>query len=233
MSKRKPRGISGSTRLTGGSPTGEFIPLQLPNDKASIERVMCDGAYGALQLAGREVWPTGKVPRQLAEDNFDFAFDTAPELAYLDLAEVAPLSEHGGRYENAPRTFKRKKLVNAVKSVVQKKAMHYGLNRKVTVHLLLYVTDYRFRVSDTVVVLLRIALARTHYAFKSVCFYAPVTIETGVLHILWPSPDGVPFLSTQQERELLEGTLTNFDPRYWKHDDVRGGFFPDPPDAAR
>lgn len=217
--------------MTGGRSEGEFIPLQLPDDKASIERVVCDGALRALQLARSEAWPTGVVPRQLAEDDFDFAFDTSPQPEYLDLAEIAPLGKHRGGYDDAPRTFKRKKLVNAVKRVVQKKAMRYGLKRKVTVHLLLYITDHRFRVSDTVVVLLRIALARNHYAFKSVCFYTPITAETGLPHVLWPSPEGVPFLTAEQERALLDGTLTNYDPRYWKYDDARGGFFPNPPDA--
>jgi hypothetical protein len=39
---------------------------------------------------------------------------------------------------------------------------------------------------ETVVTLLRIALTRQHYDFKSVCFFAPIDGEAGVLHVLFP-----------------------------------------------
>jgi hypothetical protein len=86
--------------------------------------------------------------------------------------------------------------------------------------------------SETVATLLRIALTRQHYDFKSVCFFAPIDGEAGVLHVLFPPPGGLPLLNAQQEHQLLSGSLTNHDPRNWKFDEVRGRFFQGPPDEV-
>jgi hypothetical protein len=135
-----------------------------------------------------------------------------------------------GGYEGSPTTFPRKRLVNAIMSLIQQKGMHYGLNRRVKVHLLLYTTDFRFLVSDGVVLLAKLALQRNHYRFASVCYYAPIDKEAGVLQVLHPPPGGLPYVSVGDEGRMLEGVMTNFDPRQWHVDAEKGGFFqPVPP----
>lgn len=217
------------TKFTGGVREPEFILHVLPDEKAGIERIMASGAFKAMQFHGWKAWPDGIEPRQLDEDDFDFAFDAPTGTEYLDLAEIAPLSRVAGGYEGSPTTFPRKKLVNAMMSLVQQKGMHYGLGRKLRVHLLLYISDFRFLVSDGVVLLTRLALQRNHYRFASVCFFAPIDAEAGFLQVLYPPPGGVPYVSRDDERRMREETVTNFDPRAWRFDPETGGFFQELP----
>lgn len=112
-------------------------------------------------------WPVGIEPRQLPQNDFDFAFDSAPEPEYLDLAEVAPLEGVRGGYEGAPTTFPRGKLVDAILWLVAAKSALYGRERRARVHLLLYITGFRFLVSDGVVGLLKASLRREHSSFAA------------------------------------------------------------------
>ena len=225
MTRRKPRGINGLVIMNAGVEKAEFIPDELPTDKAGIEREMCAGAVRAMLFHGWRVWPLDGEPRQLAENDFDFAFETAGEAEYLDLAEVAPLKGVQGGYEGVPTTFTRGKLERAIMRLVERKGLHYGSSRRAKVHLLLYITDFRFLVSDGVVMLLKVALRRNHHGFASISYFAPIGSESGLLHVLYPAPDGVPYLSRYDEARMREGMVTNSDPRAWRYDPERGGFF--------
>ena len=97
------------------------------------------------------------------------------------------------------------------------------------VHLLLYITGFRFLVSDGIVQLLRLALQRNHYRFASVSFFAPIDQESGVLHVLFPPLGGLPYVSGVDERQMLDAPVAHFDPRQWRFDAVRGGFFQELP----
>ena len=108
-------------RLTGGSEKAEFIPDGLPAAKDAIEKEICAGAARSMRFHGWNTWPLEGEPRQLAEDDFDFAFATTGDPEYLDLAEVAPLKGVRGNYEGVPTTFARGKLVDAILRLVEKK----------------------------------------------------------------------------------------------------------------
>ena len=229
MSRRKPRGISGMVRLTGGVEKAEFIPDGLPAAKDAIEKEICAGAARSMRFHGWNTWPLESEPRQLAENDFDFAFVTTGDPEYLDLAEVAPLKGVRGGYEGVPTTFARGKLVDAILRLVEKKDLHYAGRRRSKVHLLLYITDFRFLVSEGVVMLLKVALRRQRHGFASITYFAPIGAESGFLCVLHPAPGGVPYLNRQDEARMRAETLTNFDPRKWQHDRERGGFFQELP----
>ena len=235
MTRRKPRGVNGVTKLTSGQPEPEFIPTTLPDGKAEIERTICRAAFRSLSENGWKAWPVGVEPRQLPENDFDFVFDSDLNPEYLDLAEVAPLAGVRGGYEGAPTTFPRGKLVDAILRLVADKGAHYGRDRRARVHLLLYITDFRFLVSDGVVALLKASLRREHFGFASVSYIAQMDPESGLLHVLYPAPGGVPYFSAHDERRMRAELVTNFDPRSWKYDPEKQGFFQELPkeDSAR
>jgi hypothetical protein len=223
--------VNGPVKLTGGHADSEFIPHQLPVSKEEIEREICSGALKAMRFHGWTAWPLGIEPRQNELDDFDFSFELGSGREYLDLAEVAPLEGVRGGYEGVPTTFPRRKLTDEILRLVERKGTHYGRSRRSTVHLLLYITDFRFLVSEGVVTLSKWYLRSNHFGFKSICYYAPIDSEAGWLRVLYPAPDGVPYLSKAQVRELREGTVTNFDPRKWRYDSERGGFFAEMPSS--
>ena len=211
-------------RMTLSVETPVFIPGKLPEQKAAIEREICAGAVRSMRFHGWKTWPLASEPRQLAESDFDFAFASEGELEYLDLAEVAPLKGVRGGYEGVPTTFSRGSLVTAIMRLVETKGLHYAARRRPKIHLLLYITDFRFLVSDGVVLLLKVALHRDHHGFASVSYFAPIGAESGLLHVLYPSLDGVPYLAREDEVRFLAAMVTNFDPRIWRFEPERGGF---------
>ena len=121
MTRRKPRGVNGIMKLTGGKPEPDFIPTDLPDGKSDIEKAICGATFRAMSANVWKAWPVGIEPRQLPENDFDFAFDSETEPEYLDLAEVAPLEGVRCGYEGAPTTFPRGKLVDAILRLVATK----------------------------------------------------------------------------------------------------------------
>jgi hypothetical protein len=216
MKRRKPRGINGVVTLDNGVDDTGFVPTLLPDDKAAIELTICAGALRAMRTLGWTTWPQGIEPRQLAESDFDFAFDLADCTEYLDLSEVAPLEGVKGGYEGLPTRMTTGRHVDAILALVRKKAEHYRSRSKLKVHLLLYTTDFRLLASHGSVALLKMVLRRDPPRFASVSYYAPIQADSGLLHVLFPAPDGVPYLSVDDERKLRAGEVINCDPRKWE-----------------
>jgi hypothetical protein len=222
MAHQKPRGVNGPTLLSGDG-SAQFQPLPLPQKKADLEDVICAGAFRAFQFHGWRTWRTDSPPRRLEENSFDFALDTSDGVEYLDLAEIAPLGGTRGGYDSVPKQYKRGQLVDAVSELVRTKRRKYGVRNPATIHLLLYITDFRFHLSDGTVTLLRVALRRDAFGFRSISYFAPIDAESGVLNVLYPAPGGVPYLSPADEARYRQGTVTSFDPREWKYGED-GGF---------
>jgi hypothetical protein len=227
MSKRKPRGINGPTVLSGDG-SQEFQPLELPRAKADLEAFVCAGAFRVFRDKGWNTWRAETPLRRLDENNFDFALDTSDGVEYLDLVEFAPLVGVRGGYEGAPKQYRRGQVVDSVLELIRGKRRKYGRRNPASIHLLLYVTDYRFHLSNGTVTLLRVALRRDPEGFRSLSYYAPIDKEAGVLEVLFPAPGGVPYLTPADEARYRAGTVTSFDPRQWQYGGD-GGFFQELP----
>jgi hypothetical protein len=62
-------------------------------------------------------------------------------------------------------------FADAVFELVKKKSRKYGGRRRVPLHLLLYSTDWRFLLSESVITLVRLYCARRPHVFSSIVYY--------------------------------------------------------------
>jgi hypothetical protein len=223
---RKPRGINGPVRITAGGPPPEFMPNSLPATKAGIEKVMVDGARSAQRALSINTWNLAGETKQLEEDSFDFELSTTKGTEHLDLVEFAPLAKYKGSYENVPNKHNVGELTDALWSLIKQKSKHYGLARRGKVHLLIYITDFRFFPSDPVFTLLELYCQRKSHGFLSVAFYSPIDMESGVFRQLYPPTPGALELSHNDERAQRQRVFTNSDMRKTRmSDDGHTAFF--------
>ncbi len=91
-----------------------------------------------------------------------------------------------GGYTGAPHKHSVGDLVDSVWSVIHAKEKKYGERRKLAVHLLLYSVDWRFLLSESCIALLRRYCVRRKQHFVSIAYYAPITLDEGILWPLFP-----------------------------------------------
>jgi len=167
---------------------------------------------GALKFsAGMEepFYSTIGEPIQNKENDLDFQLPTAFGMQHLDLAEIVHSMARGG-YEGAPKTYKVGNMVDNVWGLIQAKERKYGERRSLAVHLLLYSVDWRFFLSESCISLLRLYCQRRKQHFVSIAYYAPITLDEG---ILWPlSPLDTASLPQVDEAKLRSSVVTNGDP---------------------
>jgi hypothetical protein len=208
---RKPTGVSGVLRVESGG-RSDFLQSSLPTDKAAIEAFILEGTLRSLEFAKVDVYHLTAAPKQLEQNNFDFELSTATGTEFLDLVEFAPIGRYRG-YEGAPNKHIVGEIADAAWEVVKGKSKKYGLGRRGRVHLLIYITDFRFLFSDSVFELLTLWCARRSHGFRSVVYYAYIDDTMGLARVLHPSVGTEKLSTLVDERRLRLVQFTNFDPR--------------------
>jgi hypothetical protein len=207
---RKPTGTSGPNKITAGSDP-EFVRLKFPETKAEIEELMLSGAITAAKARNIDVYSLTEDPRHNDENNFDFDLPTSRGVEHLDLAEIALLKKRGG-YTSGATVFPVGDFADAVFELIKAKDRKYGLSRNLPVHLLLYSTDWRFLLSESVITLVQLFCARKQHRFRSILYYAPITEAEGIAWQLYPSPLGPVEVAAVSELVLRGKTLHQADP---------------------
>jgi hypothetical protein len=167
---------------------------------------------GALKFSASMETPFYSIagePIQNKENDFDFHLPTPSGTQYLDLAEIVVGMGQGG-YAGARNRHRVGDLVDAVWGVIQAKEKKYGARRKLVIHLLLYGVDWRFLLSESCIDLARRYCLRRKQHFASIAYYAPITIDEG---ILWPLyPIDAASLPTIDEARVRNNVVTNGNP---------------------
>lgn len=182
---RKPRGQLGYLAIGYGSQ--EFQIMSLPESKDEIEQWKLNAALRAAGRGGVNPYKLIEGPCRNPEAHFDFTLPTESGTEYLDLMEIIVTSGRASRrgHEAGPLAYDAHEMAEAIFQMVAAKSRHYGRPRK-PVHLLLYPTDWRFRLVEPVAQLLALFLFRRHHAFQSVSYFAPDSPEEGEFRILYP-----------------------------------------------
>lgn len=166
--------------------SAEFQALKFPTDKAECERYVVKFVVGGLAKMGTNFYALVADPVQNPEDDFDFTFPTkAWKKEYLELMEVAALEHVGGSYDAAPASYNHGELADYVYSKLIKKAQRYGV-LQTPVHLLLYTTDWRFRLAPGVLALLGYWLGSCEHSFKTVLYFVPDDATHGEAKVVYP-----------------------------------------------
>ncbi|MCH8081313.1 MAG: hypothetical protein IID52_02875 [Proteobacteria bacterium] len=172
-SNRKPTGKIGPITINLEDKTAEFQPLQFPKGKAKIEEFIFKFFIKGLGKAGRTFYKIVSYPTQNQENDFDFTLETEFGDEYLDLMEVAPLEKIGGSYEAASSSYNHGEMADWVWSKLISKSKKYGSASTPHIHLLLYSTDWRFRLSEGVIRLLAFWAITREHCFKTIIYFVP------------------------------------------------------------
>lgn len=219
MAPRKPTGKIGPIRASA-TPDGVSVvwrPVEFSEKRDEVElhimKLFCDALC-------REGFPSVKY-KQNAENDFDFTLDLPGGRTYLELTEIL-YEEVGGELANSERTNpyqSRKTIVEVdrygrqIAEAVKRKSRQYGRAGQIPVHLLTYVTHWRFAPSETVIRLAQYHLLAKPPIFDYVFMIVPLMGDSAELRMLYPSHNP---LEGRSPEEFGESWYLKLDPARWK-----------------
>ena len=211
MSKslKKPTGAIGPTCISARG--AEFLPIAFPRVKEEIEKFIVQGFVknaGAVPLAILS-------HKQNLQNDFDFTIETTEGIKFLELMEIAPLENLRGAYEMAPSSYKPYDFAEYIFAKVNRKSGKYWGARSSNICLLIYITDWAFTLSQTVVALLQYWLAHQSHSFQYIFCYSPIDIESGVSNLIYPTP--IKFWKGFDPNKYRENIVHNLSPLKWEH----------------
>ncbi|RVC78488.1 hypothetical protein EN745_18750 [Mesorhizobium sp. M4A.F.Ca.ET.022.05.2.1] len=169
--REKPHGKSGSVSL---GPDGvAFNEVPWPKTERARERMIaeafvrgCNPPSVIIRASAPSFSPFG-IPLQNEVDHLDFTVMTSQGKKLMELGEVAPLKQHGGKFANAPRSLSTKEKTEAVVKLLGKKSIRQGGPDR---FLVLYATEHGFKLDPVTIERLRRLFQKIHPNFERVYF---------------------------------------------------------------
>lgn len=181
----KPQGKNGPVKIGDGG--AEWDVTKLPGDTAERERLVAD-----LFVNGFERWvatesepslkPFG-APVQNEENDLDFTVPTNLGEMLMELAEFAPLAEHGPKFESAPPSLPPKEKGALATALVSKKSGHQGGANRL---LVLYVTEQGFWLDPFTIEWMRRLLTAKPPAFERVYYVSIHSLTDASVSEIYP-----------------------------------------------
>ncbi len=186
----KPTGTVGSHKTEinkDGSVSGFYEKVPFPEYKDDIEEFVAKRFIGAMN---RNLFKDGDTfilanPVRNVENDFDFTVSTPNGPAYLELLEAAPLN---GAYENASAEYKSYDHAKFVFDAIQKKSARYPSSGVQDIFLLVYVTDWKFVFSTSVIACIRVWLSKQKTVFRAIFYFGVSSAELEMPRWLYPVP---------------------------------------------
>jgi hypothetical protein len=174
--------------IAPGQHVKSFSQIVFPTTKPEIEKLVLDAALGTNCRLREHYGLVGK-PKQTREQDFDFTLLTADGETYLDLMEVAPLSQTGGSHANGPRSYMAGERADAIWDALAQKSNRYGRPPASGIHLMIYSTDFRFRVGGAVGDILVHRAHHWDHCFRNIVYAHPLTATTAMVKYLFLLPE--------------------------------------------
>jgi hypothetical protein len=171
--------------------SGQEAPVHtfsFPRTKEDIEKHILDSMLYTAQKAGLNPYNLNGVPQKKPENDFDFTIPTAAGDEELDLMEVAPLDVYGRTHETAPTSYVNGEFADIIMEKILSKSKGYGPSSKSRIHLLLYSTDWKFKLIEDMTDLLAYQCHRAGHCFRSIFYYAPEDEAEGRVVCVFPRP---------------------------------------------
>ncbi|WP_163836705.1 hypothetical protein [Spartinivicinus ruber] len=208
---KKPTGKAGFTRLSfsDGTTKQEFNKINYSDNKEEIELHIVHSFI----KTGRDIFKNYffiSNPNQNQQDDFDFTVQTPRGDAYLEMMEVAPLEYYKTNYKNAPNTYKAGDIAEFVFSKIKSKSDKYPNNLTEELFLLLYITDYKFHLSDSTIYLISYFCYKATIKFDVVFLYTPLDGSEGVIN--WVHPIEKEDFNSINLNNLRNNKVYNIDP---------------------
>lgn len=209
--KKKPTKPTGNIGVVALSPEGaSFQRIEFPRTKDEIEEFIVKAFVG--NSAGMPLQIVGFS--QNVENDFDFTIKTSEGTKYLELMEVAPLENLRGSYAQAPDRYKPYDFALHVAEKINGKSERYEGSAASQICLLIYITDWAFTLSDTVIALLQHWAATTSHSFQYVFCYSPFDRVAGDAKLIYPTP--AEFWNGFDPEKFRDNEVFNLSPLKWE-----------------
>jgi hypothetical protein len=149
------------------------------------------------------------------QNDFDFSLRFSGALKkFLELMEIAPLEHLRGPHESAPTSYKPFEFAEYILDKLLKKSARYRTSNNGGLLLLVYITDWRFNLSETVIALLQYWSATRDHCFEGIYCYSPISAEDGIAQLIYPTPKE--FWANFNPELYRENITNNLDPTGWE-----------------
>lgn len=180
--------MSGPIKLSTGPSGGnaEFLPLSFPKTKEDIETFIVRGFLTT--VSRQDILPSALESLARNElDDFDFTVMTHNGPKYIELMEIAPLEHLGESYNKAHSSYKPYDFARYIMDKILGKSDRYISPTDIGLVLLLYVTDWHFKLNETTLRLLKYWTLDTRHCFEGIYYYSPAFKDTGVAEVIFPT----------------------------------------------
>ena len=185
---KKPSGLIGPIIMRQADKMAEFQSVPFSKDKAKLEQYFVTFVTQGLRKSGSDPYNLTGEPIQNPENDYDFTLPTISGLEYLELMEVAPLEGVGGSYQKASGSYNHGELADFIYDKLIAKSTKYHARPLPPIHLMLYTTDWRFRVTDGVLFLVGYRCLQTEHNFKTIIYFYPDDATHGEAKRVYPLP---------------------------------------------
>jgi hypothetical protein len=189
-----------------------FERLPFPRTKEEVEAVIVSGFLRSAQ--SRQLLPPTARAIQNCQDDFDFTLTGCGNGKHLELMEIAPLEHLRGTYDEAPTSYRPYDFAAYILEKLKGKSARYASSAGDALFLLMYVTDWRFTLSETVIALLQFWTASRQHSFGSIYCYSPISEGEGIVHLIHPTP--AEFWAGFDPERYRENVVHNLNPLDWK-----------------
>lgn len=182
---KKPTGSIGPISVTA-TPTGAlgtWNKVAFPKDKESIEQLMVDIWARAAGNAGATIFEI--IPNK--QDDFDFTLVLSGGKVSMDLVEFIYRDGQGKPYDGDQIKIQSFDYAKQLVATVKEKSAHYGKAGTQPVHLLVYITHWRFWSNEVAIRLAQHFLSQSPPIFENVLFVEPFDASEGNARVLYPS----------------------------------------------
>jgi hypothetical protein len=184
---QKPTGTIGPIIIQAGPSgvSGGHQKIKFPTDKGAIEQLIVEIWAAETRRAGGAILSI----KRNEENDFDFTVELPRGTVSLDLVELFYRDANGRPYDGENIEIDITRFAVQIRDTVMKKSRHYGRATDRPIHLLVYITHWRFWPMEVVIRLAQHLLLETPPIIENVFLLAPFDANTGTCRVLFPSRD--------------------------------------------
>ena len=187
MIHKKPTGKIGPIRVQTGPNQVELSweIIAFPQTKDEIERYVVQQFVAAFQKEGANFPSVEQNP----ENHFDFTLVLPGGPVFMDLMELIYRDAEGKPYETSNTWIETATYAGQIVEAVLTKSNKYIPKGVTPIHLLTYITHWRFVPDGKVTSLVQYGLRQNEHLFENVFLLVPFTSTDAELRVLFPSSD--------------------------------------------
>lgn len=208
---KKPTGdigpVSATSTPTGA--TGGWNKIVFPKDKESIETLIINMWASATRRVGGTVHEIV----QNKQNDFDFMLVLPGGTVSMELVEFMYRDGQGKPYDGDEIEIKSFDYAMQLAATVMRKSSHYGKVGGQPIHLLVYITHWRFWSNEVAIRLAQHFLNENPPIFENVFFIEPLEDKEGNARVLYPSRNPMEGRNPEEFKDHFSLTLN---PGNWK-----------------